>query len=53
MLGIAAKYIRDNDDTKVVFYDGAECDGFCVAEDCENAIDDLIDSLGYDPRTFA
>ncbi len=42
MLRIAAQYIRDNASTdETVRYDGVECDGFCVAEDCDSAADAL------------
>ncbi len=37
MLKIAAEYIRENWPDATVFYDEAECDGYCVADDCETA----------------
>lgn len=44
MLGLAADYIRDNAAVSVtVFYDGADCDGLCVAMDCDNAAEHLKD----------
>jgi hypothetical protein len=39
MLKVAARFLRENAygvDT-TIFYDGAECDGQCIADDCENA----------------
>jgi hypothetical protein len=41
MLKIAAKYIRDNDPEGIIFYDGTDCDGYCVADDCETAAECL------------
>lgn len=42
MLRIAAKYIRESDDCdRLVPYDGAECDGLCIADDCDFAADAL------------
>lgn len=35
MLRIAAKIIRDEAPHARAHYDGADCDGHCVAEDCE------------------
>lgn len=37
MLRIAAEYIRDNWPDATINYDDAECDGYCVADDCESA----------------
>lgn len=41
MLRIAAQYIRENWDDGLIFYDEAECDGLCVADDCEAAAEGL------------
>ncbi len=41
MLRIAAKYIEDNYDEGIIHYDGADCDGACVADDCRMAAADL------------
>lgn len=41
MLQIAAKYLREHSDDGLVEYDGTECDGYCVADDCENAAEAL------------
>jgi hypothetical protein len=41
MLTIAASYIREHCPEMVVFYDEVECDGGCVADDCESVADDL------------
>lgn len=43
MLRIAAKYIRDYYPDGIIHYDEAECDGYCVADDCESAADGLAD----------
>lgn len=37
MLRIAAKYIRKYHDDGILVYDGADCDGACIADDCEIA----------------
>lgn len=42
MLRIAAKIIRNEANNAVVNYDGADCDGWCVADDCETAADMLM-----------
>lgn len=45
MLKIAAKWIRENSGyfgETTEFYDGAECDGSCIADDCENAADAML-----------
>lgn len=44
MLRIAAHYIRFFAPDHVVRYDGAQCDGRCVADDCEKAADVLQDT---------
>lgn len=44
MLRVAARYIRDVQPDGSIFYDEAECDGYCVADDCDAAADDLVDS---------
>lgn len=42
MLRIAARYIRETyPDGHTVHYDGADCDGFCIADDCESAAEDV------------
>jgi len=38
MLGIAAKYIRQHWADGLIEYDETECDGYCVADDCESAM---------------
>lgn len=43
MLNIAAKYIREQYPDGTVFYDDTDCDGYCVADDCEIAATALID----------
>lgn len=44
MLRIAASFLREFDPEGTAFYDGADCDAFCIADDCEAAADD-IDTL--------
>ncbi|QDP54196.1 MAG: hypothetical protein GOVbin4685_56 [Prokaryotic dsDNA virus sp.] len=44
MLFIAAKVIRENCPDAMHFYDNAECDGYCIADDCESA----ASGLGFD-----
>lgn len=43
MLNLAAEWARDN--VVIGFtelhYDGADCDGYCLADDCENAAEAL------------
>lgn len=39
MLRIAAKVIRDRAPDSRFYYDDADCDGLCIAEDCEIAAD--------------
>lgn len=34
MLSIAADYIEKHCPEEQIFYDGTNCDGYCVAEDC-------------------
>lgn len=41
MLKIAAKYIRKYHDDGILIYDGADCDGACIADDCEFAAEAL------------
>ena len=45
MLQIAADYIRKFYPKGVANYDETECDGYCVADDCEIAIADLEQQL--------
>lgn len=37
MLRIAAAYIREFCPDRMAHYDEADCDGYCVADDCETA----------------
>lgn len=41
MLQIAADYIREYYPDAIVFYDDADCDGYCIANDCEIAAKEL------------
>jgi len=43
MLQIAADYIRKFSPDGMVHYDEADCDGYCVADDCEIAAASLKD----------
>ena len=46
MLTIAAEYIEEHWPDAVVKYDGADCDGYCIAEDCKDAADALKQPTG-------
>lgn len=37
MLYVAAEYIKEFCPDRIVFYDCAKCDGYCIADDCESA----------------
>ena len=41
MLMVAAEYIREHCPEGMIFYDDADCDGYCVADDCEAIATDL------------
>lgn len=41
MLRVAAAFIREHCPEGVIYFDEAECDGYCVADDCESAIMEL------------
>ena len=41
MLRVAAEMLLKSNPSGTVFYDGADCDCFCIAEDCEAAALDL------------
>lgn len=41
MLRVAAAYIRDHYPDGMIRFDEAECDGYCVADDCEVAAEML------------
>ena len=43
MLQIAANYIRQFYPDGVLHYDDADCDGYCIADDCEIAAESLKD----------
>lgn len=47
MLKLAASYIRGTDPTGRIFYDDSVCDGYCVADDCETAAEEL--ERGFKP----
>ncbi len=44
MLNVAAKYIENNEPFGLASYDGTDCDGFCLAEDCTAAAEALDDT---------
>ena len=41
MLRVAAAFIREHCPEGVIIFDEAECDGYCVANDCESAASEL------------
>ena len=41
MLEVAANLIEQYAPESLAHYDGADCDGLCVADDCLDAADDL------------
>ena len=45
MLMVAAEYIREHCPGGMIFYDDAECDGYCVADDCESAFEEITISI--------
>ncbi len=45
MLRVAAQYIRTFCPDETIHYDEADCDGYCVADDCESAGEELEDEL--------
>ena len=45
MLRVAATFLRSEEPNGTVFYDGAACDAFCIADDCEAAADDIDAAL--------
>jgi hypothetical protein len=41
LMEAAINFVQDNDlGEYTVYYDDAECDGSCLADDCDSAIDD-------------
>lgn len=38
---LVAKYAAEAE----AFYDGADCDGTCIAEDCEHATEDAVEAI--------
>ena len=45
MLRIAGPLVAKFAAESEVFYDGADCDGTCIAEDCEHAAEDAAEAL--------
>jgi len=50
MLRIAAQYINEYCPHEMIRYDEAECDGYCVADDCESVADSLSPSQPSDGK---
>ncbi len=53
MLRIAGPLAEKHAFDVVTFYDDAECDGSCVAEDCRDAADSLENLIEQAARTVA
>lgn len=46
LLEATAKFIESNPVREyTVFYNEAECDGYCLRDDCENALEDAKDAI--------
>jgi hypothetical protein len=45
LLRLAAEFIREHAPVEMVRYDNADCDGYCLADDCEAAADALDEEL--------
>lgn len=45
MLQIAANYIREHCPDGTIHYDETECDGYCVADDCETVDEEIKEHL--------
>lgn len=45
MLGFAADYITQHCPDQEIFYDGTECDGYCLAQDCAALIYELRQAI--------
>ena len=43
MLRVASKYIEDNNPEEIIVYDDADCDGYCVVDDCRSIAESLED----------
>lgn len=45
LLRLAARYIRDNADCEqLIEYDDTDCDGICLADDCESQAETIEES---------
>jgi len=44
LLRLASIYIRNGDTSEIMFYDGVQCDGECLAADCDAAAEALEQS---------
>jgi hypothetical protein len=47
MLCIAARFLREHEPEGTLWYDEAECDGTCIADDCAAAAEDLNRTPDY------
>lgn len=45
MLRVAAAFLKNKQPDGTAFYDEADCDAICIAEDCEAAADDIDAAL--------
>lgn len=45
MLGIASKYIEENNPEDIIRYDEADCDGYCVVDDCRSSAEEVLDII--------
>jgi hypothetical protein len=45
LLRLAAEFIREHAPVEMVRYDNADCDGYCLADDCEAAADALDEDM--------
>lgn len=43
ILKVASDFIRENASSAIVHYDDADCDGYCLADDCMSAVEGLND----------
>lgn len=41
ILKVASDFIREHASSAIVYYDGADCDGYCLADDCMSAVEGL------------
>jgi hypothetical protein len=46
LLRVAAQYIRQYHPDGLIAFDEADCDGYCLATDCESEASDLLHAAG-------